>query len=127
MTVHELKPYFNETRQKLMCSGKEKKRILGDLKNEVSVFLSEHPAADKKDVIGVFGTPDEIAASVGMSEADRIKTVFFKRAVLTALLIALLLYAAFIVSGFLDVHTEAHGYTESGILVSARLWEGMLP
>ena len=44
------------------------------------------------------------------------KKILLKRAVLIAILLALVIWAVFAVVGLIDVHTESHGYYEEGLL-----------
>ena len=54
------------------------------------------------------------------------KKLTFKRMLLVSLLIALLIWAAFAVISLIDVHNEAHGFTQEGILhIAALLREGL--
>ena len=117
MTTAEIKAYLKETERSLTCSGKAKKRIMEELKKETAAFVVENPDAGKDELIKLFGTPEEIAACANTEAGQPVKGVNIKKAILCALTIVLALYAAFIVISLVDVHTEAHGYFESGILM----------
>lgn len=116
MTTAEIKAYLKETERSLTCPGKAKKRIMEELKKETAAFAVENPDAGKDELIKLFGTPEEIAACANTEAGQPVKGVNIKKAILCALTVALILYAAFIVISLVDVHTEAHGYFESGVL-----------
>lgn len=117
MTTAEIKAYLKEIERSLTCPGKAKKRIMEDLKKETAAFAAENPDAGKDELIILFGAPEEIAACANAEAGQPAKGVNLKKAILCALTVALALYAAFIVISLVDVHTEAHGYFESGILM----------
>lgn len=64
----DLHAYFREIGRHL--SGRDKTRILSDLKTNVAVYLEEHAGASMIDVTEAFGTPEEIADYA--SVADRV-------------------------------------------------------
>lgn len=55
-----LRWYLREVRKKLIFAGKEKKRFLNDLRENVNLYLEEHPNAEKGDLLERFGSPQEL-------------------------------------------------------------------
>ena len=123
-----LKSYYARVSALLLCGGKAKRAILSELRGNVTDWLAENGDARPEDILAVFGTPEQIAeiALQGTDPAARKKKIVLRRAVLAALLLALLIWAAFAVAGLIDVHTEAHGYFEEGLLAIFSA-EGGLP
>ena len=101
---------------------------MNELRGNVTDWLAENEDAQQEDILTVFGTPEQIAESAlhGADPAALKKKIVLKRVVFAALLLALLIWAAFAVAGLIDVHTEAHGYFEEGLLAIGYV-EGGLP
>lgn len=68
--------YISNVRRILPCSGSMKKRILCQLRESVSDYLSEHPDADLETLENRFGTPGQIAS--GCVEANQIPVLVKK-------------------------------------------------
>lgn len=113
-----LKKYFREIESVLLCPEKKKSVFINQLKADIDDYLSNSPDADMGEIISVFGTPEEIAAGFSgeLSGAELKKRLSVKKAVLFAVLAALIIWAVFAVVSYIDVHTEAHGYFSEGIL-----------
>ncbi len=130
MTSNErfMKTYYAKVSSLLLCSSKEKRVILNELRANVTEYLEENKDAGPEDILSMFGTPEQIAESAmhGADPAALKKKTLIKRAVLIAILLALFIWAVFAVVGLIDVHTESHGYYEEGLL-SILLSVGGLP
>ena len=113
-----LRNYFAETASLLPCGRREKHALLRELRQNVEDYLADAPEAPPETLLSVFGTPEQIAESMlqTVKPASLRKKLTLKKAVLLALLAAVLIYAAFVVVSLIDVHTEAHGYFTEGIL-----------
>lgn len=113
-----LAAYYTEIASLLPCGRREKNRLLRELKADVNEYLAASPDAAPETVAAVFGTPEQIAESMLQSVAPAAlrRRLTLKRAILLALLAAVVIYAVFVVVSFIDVHTEAHGYFTEGIL-----------
>ena len=123
-----VKQYYADVSKALVCGKKEKRAVLSALKNDVAAYLNENHSVTRDTLFSVFGTPEEIAAGAMHTESPVImkKRLTFKKMLLAALLIALLIWAAFAVISLIDVHNEAHGFTQEGILhIAALLREGL--
>lgn len=115
----ELKSYYSEISNSLICSKKEKTAFMSQLKADISDYLAVTPDADIEKLQCEFGTPRQIGNSfTANSDAKAIKKKLdIKKCILVAILIALVIYLAFVVLSLIDVHTEAHGYMEEGIMM----------
>lgn len=122
----ELKLYFKDVSDRLICDRRQKKYFIECLKTDVKNFLAETPDATLKELDTVFGTPDIIAQSfMGNIDSTEIKRKLdIKKIIIVAIVIALLIYLAFVVISLIDVHTEAHGYFEEGILMINTVLKG---
>lgn len=92
-----LKRYLRRVKKNLPCSGKEKGKIVGDLKNNITDYLLACPDATLQDIEEHFGSPESIALScVEQTEVNTIiKKIRIRKTVLhivaaTAALIVLL-------------------------------------
>lgn len=121
--------YFKDVSRALLCGRAQKRAILTALRENLEEYATEHTDASEETLRAVFGTPDEIAA--GALEGEDLQALKRKtnirRAVLIALALALLIWAGFAALSLIDVHTEAHGYIEEGILRIVRLFIGGMP
>ncbi|MCM1363721.1 MAG: hypothetical protein NC122_03130 [Faecalibacterium sp.] len=118
MTEKELKAYYKETQKLLICDRKRKRAVMTELKTGIGEYISQNENATKDDIISVFGMPEEIARSViQTADTKEIKHGFsIKKAVIAALVAAVIIYAIFVLISLIDVHTEAHGYIKEGFL-----------
>ncbi len=115
----ELKAYYSEISKSIVCSKKQKKEFLSQLIGDVNYYLSENPEASVQEIKNCFGSSEDIAKSFvsGYDSVDIKKKLSIKKAVIIAVIIMVLIYAAFVVISLIDVHNEAHGYIEEGIMV----------
>ena len=121
--------YICSVSSAIICSPKKKKAFLNQLREDVEAFLDENSDATVKDIEGIFGSPEGIAASfISNSDSDELKRkLSLKKLVFVAVSIALLIYLAFVVISLVDVHNEAHGYFEEALLcVSDGIMKGWL-
>ncbi|MBQ7296035.1 MAG: hypothetical protein IJW86_10790 [Clostridia bacterium] len=116
---NELKAYYSEIEKNLICERRQKSAFMAELKANIDEFLAISPDADIERIKAEFGTPEEIADSfISNSNAGVIKKRFdIKKSILIAIALALVIYLAFVVISLIDVHTEAHGYIEEGIMM----------
>lgn len=56
-----VRKYIHSIGAALACSPKEKRRILGMLKENIDGYFAEHPEANVCDMIENFGSPQDIA------------------------------------------------------------------
>lgn len=122
----ELKEYYARIANSVVCSRKQKNAFLKELKSNIEEFRLSNPQASVDDIKEFFGSPEQIAESF-MENSDCIKLkkkLSVKKLVIIAVILALLIYAAFIVISLIDVHNEAHGYFSQGILTVANTLKG---
>lgn len=55
--------YLRQVGKHIRCSRGRKAEYLEQLKESISLYLEEHPAATPSDIAVTFGTPEEIAQS----------------------------------------------------------------
>lgn len=119
VTQNELKEYYAEVAESVICSGKRKKAFMAELQNDVEAFIGENTEAGIEDVRSCFGTAESIAQSFlrNGDAAEIRKKIDIKNFLLGAVVAALLIYLAFVVISLIDVHTEAHGYMKEGMMM----------
>ena len=121
----ELKRYLGEVRRSLVCPQRQKRAFMRTLQGSAEEYLASEPAADRAALEREFGTPGAIAESfLANDPASAVKKLRLKHWVLAALAVAVLAYLVFIVVSLIDVHEEAHGYFEEGILCAEPVNEG---
>ena len=126
MNKKELKEYYNEIEKILVCDRKQKTAFMAELKANIDEYLAIEGEADIEKIKAEFGTPEMIAASFlsGSDAAAIKKKLNIKKSILIAIVIALAIYLAFVIISLIDVHTEAHGYMEEGIMLISTLKGG---
>lgn len=118
------KQYDKAVSAALICSGKEKRTFLKALRADVEDYLSLEPQATAEQLAAQFGTPREIAAGFTVGDPEALaKRLRLRRIILFAVLAALALYLCFLVVSLIDVHEEAHGIFEEGLL-TVQTWIG---
>lgn len=113
-----LNEYISSVSSLIICPLKQKKAFITELRSDVENFLAENKKATKDDIEKFFGSPESIASSF-ISNTDSVKIkrkISIKNILILAVVIALLIYLAFVVISLIDVHTEAHGYLQEGIV-----------
>ncbi len=115
----ELKAYYSEISKSIVCSKKQKTEFINQLKSDVDCYLSENPEATVQEITSCFGSAEQIGKSfVSEYDSDNIKKkLSVKRILIIAVIVMVLIYAAFVIISLIDVHNEAHGYIEEGIMV----------
>ena len=110
--------YISAVSSAVICQGKKKRCFLECLRQDAEDFLNENGGATRAELESVFGSPEDIAASMlSNSESSEIKRkISLKKTVIVAVLAVLFIYLAFVVLSLVDVHYEAHGYVEEGIM-----------
>ncbi len=126
VTDKELKNYYSQIERLLFCDRKKKKEFLCQLKENVEDFLSDMPEATMEDIKKAFGTPESICGSfIENTDSVKIKKqIQLKKVLIISVIIALIIYALFVVASLIDVHTEAHGYFEEGFLAVSSIIKG---
>ncbi|MBQ3137700.1 MAG: hypothetical protein IJB74_09505 [Clostridia bacterium] len=126
VTDKELKNYYSQIGRLILCGRKQKKDFLCQLKENVEEFVSDTPEATMEDIEKAFGTPESIGGSF-IENTDSIKIkkqIRLKKFLVIAVVIALIIYALFVVLSLIDVHTEAYGYFEEGFLTVGNMLKG---
>lgn len=123
----ELKEYYARISHCVVCGHKQKSAFLKELKNTVEEFRLSNPDASVDEIKAFFGSPEQIAASFTENRDWRElkKNLSVKKLLLLAVILALLIYVAFIVISLIDVHEEAHGYFREGILTMVNALKGV--
>lgn len=123
----ELKEYYARISDCVVCNRKQKTAFLKELKSSIEEYRLSNPQATASDIEAFFGSPEQIAKSF-TENSDPIKlkkSLSVRKLILLAVILALLIYAAFIVISLIDVHDEAHGYFSEGILTVINACKGV--
>lgn len=115
----QLQEYFREISNRVICPKKLKQEFINQLRNDIDCFISDNPGAKITDIKENFGTAEAIAESFtqGLDSSELKKKLSIRKMILVAVVIALVIYAAFVVISLIDVHNEAHGYIREGIMM----------
>lgn len=124
----ELKAYYSEISKAVVCPKKEKDAFMREFKCNIDEFVSQTPEADIDMIKAQFGTAQQIAESfISNTDAAVIKKKLdIKKLIFVFLIIVLAIYLAFVVISLIDVHTEAHGYIQQGIMMLNTLKGGVV-
>ena len=128
MNDTQLKAYYKEIHKLLVCDRKQKSAFMAELKANIDEYITSVGETDIDSIKSEFGTPETIAESfLSNSNAVTIKKKLdIKKCIIIAVAIALVIYLAFVVISLIDVHTEAHGYIEEGIMMINTLTGGSI-
>lgn len=123
---NHLSEYYKEISSLAVCTVKQKKAFITELKSAVNEHMELNPECTIEDIKTVFGTPEEIALSfIENANITKVKRqINVKKVTIAAIITALLIWFAFAVISFIDVHLEAHGTLTEGILIINILTEG---
>lgn len=116
-----LKKYYRQINKELICPRNEKKKILADIKSNVTCYLEENPGADFDGVQAHFGTPDQItAAYIGeIDTPEIIRKLKIRNRIVAAVCVAVgicvLLWSAGIIAALIDNHLSDNLVIESYI------------
>ena len=119
MNKSELKEYYKEIEKLLICGRKDKSAFMSELKANIEDYISDTGRSDIESIRSEFGTPEIIAESF-LSNVNALairKKLSVKKCIIIALIVALAVYISFVVISLIDVHTEAHGYMEEGVVI----------
>ena len=119
MNKTELKEYYKEIEKLLVCDRKKKSVFMSELKANVEDYIADAGETDIESIKAEFGTPEVIAESF-LSNVNALaikKKLSVKKSIIIALIVALAVYIGFVVISLIDVHTEAHGYMQEGIMM----------
>ena len=123
---NELKAYYSAIEKNIICDRKQKSAFMAELKANIDEYLAAEGETDMEKIKAEFGTPEMIAASFlsGSDAAAIKKKLNIRKIILIAIVIALAIYLAFVIISLIDVHTEAHGYIEEGIMMISTIKGG---
>lgn len=126
MNNTDLKEYYREIEKLLVCQRKQKADFMSALKADIDEYIATVGQADIENIRAEFGTPEKIAESfLSNSDAVTIKRkTDLRKCIVAAVIVALVIYFAFVIISLVDVHTEAHGYIEEGIMMINTLTGG---
>lgn len=103
----------------LPCSGKMKRKIMGEIRMSIQEYMNEHPDAAYTDMETKFGTPQQIVSAY-LDEADHLRLAGelklknrVMKAVLAALTVSVLLIAVTLGLIIEDDYSSENGYIET--------------
>ena len=109
--------YCRELRRALACVPELRERTLAQLAESIEEYLDEHPAADYRELVQVFGTPAQAAENVlNEMDAKQVQQLLKKyqwRRVLAIVLAGLLIACAICLIAYGAVYLYSHFIVES--------------
>lgn len=121
VTKASLRKYYRQISEELICPRTEKKKILADIKSNITCYLEENPDTDFDGVQAHFGTPGQIAAAY-IGEIDTpeiIRKLKIRNRIVAAVCIAVgvcvFLWSAGIIAALIDNHLSDNLVIESYI------------
>lgn len=113
-----LKRYYQQIKSCLSCPGRQKRKIMQNIRCAVEAFLTDTPDADMAAVIQRFGTPEQIAGScideMGTGELRKELNIRKKivTVIATAAVAALLIWCVAVVIASIREWVIPSGYYE---------------
>lgn len=114
----QLRKYYHGVKKWLPGSGNQKKRVVDQIRNAVSLFMAEHPEADYTAIECHFGTPQEIAASyvVEMESKELLSDLQIRKKIVGVIAVFAMAIAV-LWAGFLSYAMSDHISNLSGYVV----------
>lgn len=112
ITERERKQYLNQIEKQLVCKGNQRKQFMNSFEDNMDEYLRDNPDADFAQLQKDMGTPQEIAnAFLENEDASKIKKrMTFKKWIIAAVIIIILMIAATLVLALIDAHKAHRGY-----------------
>lgn len=109
----DVNKYISQVKKYLVCPKAEKKKITEDIQSAVCGFAEERNLQNISEVYNHFGTPEELAkAHLADVDPKKIKRAMsFKKVLVVAVIVALMIYTIAIVVALIDAHPGLNGYT----------------
>lgn len=111
----DIKKYLSDVGENLICSKEQKDAILSDIEASVTEFAEQNGCDNIEAIYKHFGTPQDIA-NAQLSNLDPVtvkKALSKKKAVIVALIIALVIFAAGVIAIVVENNKEC-GYIVEG-------------
>lgn len=116
----QLKKYYRSVRSWLPCSRKLKNRILGQIGENISAYLEDHPSAAFADIQQRFGGPQQIAAAYveEMDSAELLRDLRVHnrivRIVIACAAAVIVIWGASVTVAVIEHKNAVNGYYEIG-------------
>ena len=117
MYEKDVKKYLAEVGRYLVCSEKQKKKILKVVKVSVTDFILENNIMELNEVYERFGSPEDIAKNylADANPVDVRKALNKKKVFIIAVIVALLIWLIGVVIAIFDGHKYDTLYIESQV------------
>ena len=116
MIDKDIKNYLNDISTYLVCTKKQKKIILEDIKTSIRDYIETTNINDMSEIYNHFGSPEDIAKTYlanFVKPADIKKVVSKKKVLIIAIVIALVIFATGVITIVIENNKE-HGYIVEG-------------
>ena len=117
-----LRQYLHRVRVLLPCSGKQKQRILSEIRGNIESYALENPDCGPEAIQDHFGTPQQIVNSYieEMDTADlshklRVRKILLRAAVICAI-ITVVIFAFVFGAALINELDQANGYIDVEII-----------
>ncbi len=110
----DIKAYLTQTKDFLICDSKLKKSIIAEIEESIYEYAENNGISDISQIYERFGTPEETAKTyLSQAEPKKLKkAISTNRIIISALAIALTMFAVFLIAVFIDAHIDFNGYFE---------------
>ena len=110
----EIKKYFRQIKNSLVCDLKTKNKIMKDLRNDVEEYLEQNSDSSFENVLDYFGKPETIAEEFAISSGiDYVKKSRIHKTLKLTLSILLILASIFTIATAIVIignHKRTAGY-----------------
>lgn len=111
----DVKKYIKDINSYLICDCGTRNRFISDLKSDIDEYIESNSVTDFESVYNHFGEPRDIAK--GFLEGADTKKIKRKmditKVVLIGIIIALVMFGAFLAVNLIDAHQSYTGYDET--------------
>ncbi len=108
----DIKAYLTQTKNFLICDSKLKKNIIAEIEESIYEYAENNGISDISQIYERFGNPEETAKTyLSQAEPKRLKKAVSTNRIITfAAVIALVMFAVFLIAVFIDASKDFNVY-----------------
>ncbi len=115
--------YVREVNKELIATGKQKRKLFGDLKSDIHDRIADGKIASYEDIVAHFGTPAQVAkdffATADVKEIK--KKLMIRRSIVLAVVFCVLLWGAHVAYAMYEAKADIHTYAVQSFEVDGEI------
>ena len=121
----EISKYLKEIRKRLPGDKESKTEFIDGLTEQIEDFVAENEDATSHDILLTFGEPTEIADeySAGIDAQEIKKSISIKKAIIIALVVAIVIWGLTMCFMATDAHFSYNGYYVDEVSLTEDVYE----